>query len=177
MYLISTISLIHFMKYYYFIFFFPLLQISINNESGLKMMQLLKSCLHSLTVLLEIKAPDESSQSFKLIEVIIQYLTTIINFAPKKCIICIKHLIKYLFCRNFISRKKQYEYFIEYKFEVDDPDKIVDLFHFVREFSNYTEIAYGEKIGNFNTYIKLFESIVIQSLKVSYFLFFYIISL
>lgn len=75
------------------------------------MMTLLKTCLHSLAVILEIKLPVEISDSIKLIEEVLIYLSTLINFAPKRCVICIKQMLKYMFYMNYMCRLKQYEYF------------------------------------------------------------------
>lgn len=93
-----------------FCFLHVYIQISISTESGLNMMTLLKTCLHSLAVILEIKLPVEISDSIKLIEEVLIYLSTLINFVPKRCVICIKQMLKYMFYMNYMCRLKQYEY-------------------------------------------------------------------
>lgn len=101
------------------------------------MKTLLKTCLQSLAVLLEIQLPQEISDSIKLIEELVTYLATLINFMPAECIQCIKHLLNYMFMMNFISRTNQYEYLIENQFGNNVAEHIGEVFDFVKELKNY----------------------------------------
>lgn len=153
-------------------------------------MNLLKTCLHSLAVIFEIKLPEEISDSIKLIEEVLIYLSTLINFVPKRCVICIKQMLKYMFYMNFVCRTKQYEYFTENLFEVNDTAKVLNLFVVVKRFFAYkpftmaadaddasdattinnsggTNLFQSDKLSNLSNHIKLFEPIVIRCLKVS----------
>ncbi|XP_055389254.1 protein PFC0760c isoform X2 [Condylostylus longicornis] len=49
----------------------------------------------------------------KIIEEILQYLTTLINYQPVECIMCLRQLLKFLFGNNYASRKTDYEKFIK----------------------------------------------------------------
>lgn len=154
-------------------------------------MNLLKTCLHSLAVIFEIKLPEEISDSIKLIEEVLIYLSTLINFVPKRCVICIKQMLKYMFYMNYVCRTKQYEYFTENLFEVNDTAKVLNLFVVVKRFSAYkqymacaddgissssdassinsssgTNLFQSDKFTNLSNHIKLFEPIVIRCLKV-----------
>ena len=170
------------------------MQISINKESGSNMMTLLKTCLRSLAIILEIKLPGEISDSIKLIEEVLTYLSALINFVPKRCIICLKQTLKYMFYMNYICRAKHYEHFAtnEHVFEINDSDAVLVTFDIVKKFSLFkpqnvlqsiikqSQLQSNEskslpslqklptdKLGDLAVHIKMFEPIVLRCLKVS----------
>lgn len=178
------------------------LQITITKDAGAKMLELLQSCLDSLAILLEIQLPSEISDSIKLIEELLMYLTTLINFMPERSINCLRPLLKFMFEMNFMSRTGQYEQLIKNQFlKYDNAEGENDIFGCVREFNrsnvrlpvatatatkttkttdapaspSFKLIGIGgmaspssdTKRMESGSNIKLFESIVIQCLKVS----------
>lgn len=151
------------------------------------MILLLKTCLRSLSVLLEIYPISDHSESIKLIEEILQYLLTFMNFTPRKCVICIKQLLKFMFAINYISIRYKYECLLKDDFGSNKNVNIV--FEYLRGLKNINESG-SEASGNeassstrltakptaassdtkslANSNIKLFEPIVIQCLKVRF---------
>lgn len=154
------------------------------------MLHFLKTSLKSLSILLEIHLASDQTESIKLIEEILQYLQTFLNFVPRKCVICIKQLLKFMFSMNFINRRYKYECLLNEEFRKSSNVKII--FEYLKTFKHFGETDSG-KISNEgeqkvattpsrlmgklasssnesksmgNTNIKLFESIVIQCLKV-----------
>lgn len=112
-------------------------QITITKDAGAKINALLRSCLNALAVLLEIQLPHEISDSIKLIEELLMYLATLINFMPIESIACIRHLLKYLFNMNFISRSDQYEYLIKNQFLMNEGEGENEVFAFVRKLNRF----------------------------------------
>ncbi|XP_067624466.1 uncharacterized protein htt [Eurosta solidaginis] len=49
-----------------------------------------------------------SNATLKLIEEILQYLSTLVNYAPGECIVCLRQLLKYLFGQNYGNQQRDY---------------------------------------------------------------------
>lgn len=150
------------------IFFHNSSQISINNESGSNIMTLLQTCLHSLAVMLEIKLPAEISDSIKLIEEVLSYLSALINFAPKQCVVCVKQMLKFMFRMNYTCRIEQYQQFYDLPNTMTELD-IAAVFEMARNFSyeSFAMLLPTASTNNIGVHIKVFQPIVLRCLKVS----------
>lgn len=144
-------------------------QISINNESGSNIMMLLQTCLHSLAVMLEIKLPAEMSDSIKLIEEVLSYLSALINFAPLQCVVCVKQMLKYMFGMNYTCRVEQYQQFDDLPNTSTELDHISATFEMARKFSydSFAVLQPTAATNNIGVHIKVFQPIVLRCLKVS----------
>jgi hypothetical protein len=130
------------------------------------MFALLKKTLNSLAVMLEIKQIGSLNNSTKLIEEILLYLSCLINFVPKKCVICIKQLLKYVFRSNYAWKKEEYDYFLNGECAVRKQyDNIDDVFAGIQHLKQIE--AEENDMVYMSNYMKLFESTVIQCLKVN----------
>lgn len=112
-------------------------QITITKDAGSKIMALLRSCLQSLAVLLEIQLPQQITDSIKLIEELLTYLAAFINFVPTTSIECIRHLLKYMFAMNFMCRSGQYEILIKNQFLKNGGEGENKVFGFIKEFNKF----------------------------------------
>lgn len=128
------------------------------------MLTLLKIALSSLSIIFEIKQLNTSENSTKIIIEILSYLMKLVNFAPEESVICVKILLKYLFGQNFLARTNNYEIFINKKFYIQDLDSSTEMFDLIKEFSSYKSMDINVDL---KSYIKLFEPMVINCLKVS----------
>lgn len=131
-------------------------------------MTLLQTCLHSLTVMLEIKLPTEISDTIKLIEEVLSYLSVVMNFAPKQCVVCVQQMLKYMFGMNYTCRVEQYQQFDDLPNTLTALDHISAVFEVAKKFS-YDSLAVlpTAATNNIGIHIKVFQPIVLQCLKVS----------
>lgn len=132
-------------------------------------MTLLQTCLHSLAVMLEIKLPAEISDSIKLIEEVLNYLSALINFAPKQCVVCVKQMLKYMFGMNYTCRIEQYQQFDNLPYTLTELDQITAVFEMAKKFSydSFTTLIPTAATNNIGVHIKVFQPIVLRCLKVS----------
>lgn len=132
-------------------------------------MSLLQTCLHSLAVMLEIKLPAEISDSIKLIEEVLSYLSALINFAPIQCVICVKQMLKYMFRMNYTCRVEQYKQFDDLPNTLTELDYISAIFQTARKFSydSFAILLPTAVTNNIGAHIKVFQPIVLRCLKVS----------
>lgn len=87
-------------------------KITINGEIDEKMFSLLKVCLKSMAILLEVTPFHEyEDRSSSLIDELLGYLKTFISFVPKKSVICLEQLLKFMFSINIASREDQFRIF------------------------------------------------------------------
>lgn len=135
----------------------------------MKMLTLLKTALSSLSIIFEIKQLNTSENSTKIIIEILSYLMKLVNFAPEESVICVKILLKYLFGQNFLARRNEYEIFIKKSFYIHDLDSLAEMFDMMKQFSSYKSMDINVDL---KSYIKLFEPMVINCLKVQYLKFF-----
>lgn len=131
-------------------------------------MTLLQTCLHSLAVMLEIKLPAEISDSIKLIEEVLSYLSALINFAPKQCVVCVKQMLKFMFRMNYTCRIEQYQQFYDLPNTMTELD-IAAVFEMARNFSyeSFAMLLPTASTNNIGVHIKVFQPIVLRCLKVS----------
>lgn len=89
--------------------FFESYKTTINSEIDLKMFMLLKSCLQSMAVILEVMTFSDykDSGAISLIDDILIFLGTFVNYVPKESVTCIEQLFKFRFSMNFASRSFQ----------------------------------------------------------------------
>lgn len=138
-------------------------KITINKESGLKLFGLLKTVLYSLSTALELKLIENLTTSIRFIEEVLAYLKTIIVHVPKKSVICTRALLKYLFGRNFIKRRQNYDFYLTKSFRLTDEDGMIEFFDYTKDF--YTYKPSDDMNADLGSYIKLFEPMVIYCLK------------
>lgn len=154
-----------------------------------KLFNLLKTCLWSLSVLFEILRFTNESESLKLVQEVILYLTTFLDIMPLESVKCVKHLLKYTFSVNFVSLQDKYELFTEDRLKEMAIKDIFEHFKVIREYGGAATVVNSEGSPTVSTVIglmsvlgtaatedkkpptlqgniKMFESIVIQSLKV-----------
>lgn len=164
-------------------------QITINEEIDSKLFSLLRVCLRSMALLIEIMESFADTESSAFFDEILVYIKTFIIYEPKMSVVCIKHLIRNMFLMSYPNWKinenlfdfeqvhsmtplKMFEYLDDIRCQTPEPQKPnIDT----------TPIQTGSKLINFlaststpekrktNTdrrNIKLFEPIVIQCLKV-----------
>lgn len=88
-------------------------KITINADIDEKMFTLLKTCLRSMAILIEIMPLKDHSETESVLffEEILTYIKTCINYVPKKCVICIEQLLKYMFSMNLASQNMQSAFF------------------------------------------------------------------
>lgn len=134
-------------------------KIDINAELEEKLRNLLKAAISGLNLVLELKPVTSISQSTKLVEEILSYLNMLFVWEPITVIFTAKFLFKYFFERNFVSRKEDYDYF-RLNFNRKSVDELmprIGEFHVMKP---------GEFYQEEESHIKLFEPIVIKSLRV-----------
>lgn len=172
-----------------------LTKITITADIDANLLALLRTCLQSLSVLLEVLDPlGESGATLKLIEETLVYLTTFLQHVPIETVQCTKHLLKYMFSMNFACCRENYGWFLRNK---DSELAVADeVFEHLRNFNEFigietfdvqamtpvppSPLRSGQKLLSFasansssasddhvigNGKIKLFEPIVIQCLK------------
>lgn len=84
-------------------------KITINEEIDKKMFSLLKVCLRSMAILLEVTPFYEyEDKSSLLIDELLGCLKTFISFVPKQSVICLEQLLKFMFSINIASRENQF---------------------------------------------------------------------
>lgn len=84
-------------------------KITINEEIDKKMFSLLKVCLRSMAILLEVTPFYEyEDKSSLLIDELLGCLKTFISFVPKKSVICLEQLLKFMFSINIASGENQF---------------------------------------------------------------------
>lgn len=130
------------------------------------MLNLLRQCLRTLNVLLELKSPVATKDPLKLIEELLTYLNSMLMFAPLESVQTIQHLLRFMLARNYAVRLEDYTRFMQLVWTRGDP---ADGFTRLRQLwtlgdehrgADYVPAALG-------TNIKLFEPMVIRCLKVS----------
>lgn len=119
--------------------------------------------------MLEIKLPAEISDSIKLIEEVLSYLSALINFAPIQCVICVKQMLKYMFRMNYTCRVEQYKQFDDLPNTLTELDYISAVFQTARKFSydSFAILLPTAVTNNIGAHIKVFQPIVLRCLKVS----------
>jgi hypothetical protein len=131
------------------------------------MFALLKKTLNSLAVMLEIKQIGSLNNSTKLIEEILLYLSCLISFVPKKCVLCTKQLLKYVFQSNYACKKAEYDYFVvnggggERLATYEDVGNVYDG---IKRLQLVT--IDDSDMAHMSDYMRLFQPIVVQCLKV-----------
>ncbi|GAB0090643.1 huntingtin [Sergentomyia squamirostris] len=138
-------------------------KISIDKEASVKIMNLLKSCLKALTLIFEIKPMVSISQSTSAIEEVLTYLMSCVNYQPKWCIMCTRHMLRHFFDKNFLSRKTELSTLVG---KCRDLTNITDIEHLLKSVHDYEmtdqkTLPY-EDVGQ---HLKIFEPMVIHSLR------------
>lgn len=83
-------------------------KITISEEIDKKMFSLLKVCLQSMAILLEFTPFNEyEDRTSVLIDEMLSYLKIFISFLPKKSVICLEQLLKFMFSINIASQKNR----------------------------------------------------------------------
>lgn len=136
-------------------------KIDVNTEVEEKLRNLLRAVMSALNLVLELKPVTSISQSTKLVEEILTYLNMLFNWEPVAVIQSAKFLFKYFFERNFVSRRDDYDYF---RVGCRGQHSVEQLVQKVTEFQ---VMKPGEFYQEEEGHIKLFEPIVIKSLRVS----------
>lgn len=155
-------------------------------------MALLRACLQSLSILLEVlNTLEDSGATLKLIEETLRYLATFLQYVPIETIECTKRLLKYTFAMNFACCRENYGWFL--RVNRTGLPMVDEVFDHLRKFNEFTGIETsdtpatepvppsplrsGQKLLGFASSnasddrvfgqgkIKLFEPIVIQCLK------------
>lgn len=170
-------------------------QITITADTDAKLLALLRTCLESLSILLEVLEPlEENGAKLKLIEEILCYLTTFLHYVSIETVECTKRLLKYTFSMNFACCRENYGWFLRNR---ENQSLIVDkVFEHLRNFNEFpgietndteavtsippSPLRSGQKLLGFASSsssdvsddsvighgkIKMFEPIVIQCLK------------
>lgn len=163
-------------------------KITINEEIDKKMFSLLKVCLKSMAILLEVKPFYEyEDRSSLLIDELLGYLKVFIGFVPKKSVICLEQLLKFMFSINIASRENQ---FCVVDFQRLGEMETSELFNYLEKLQSppllpakalNNQSTSGSKLINFlastssvdkaknsteDKGIKIFEPLVIHCLKV-----------
>jgi len=131
-------------------------RMTINSDAEIKLRQLLHFVLINLQIILESRMMVKSDN--ELIEEIVGYLNHLIGFQPEDSIMTTKVLLKFLFQRNFYNRKSDID-------EVSNAAVISDtktVFEKFETFSTFDSVLVTQNSDNL---IKLFDPIVIQSLR------------
>lgn len=135
-------------------------KIDVNQEVEEKLRNFLRSVMCALNLVLELKPVTSISQSTKLVEEILSYLNVLLIWEPTTVIHTAKFLFKYFFERNFVARREDYEYF-----RVQCKEQEVQ--EVMRKIADFHVMKPGEFYQEEESHIKLFEPIVIKSLRVS----------
>lgn len=164
-------------------------KINVDNEIDSKFLTLLKVTLASTADILEVlNTGDDVTSQIKLVEEVLLYLPAFLHFATVETIECVRRLLRYSFSWNFASRREKYEEFMLANATADDTLKKLRQFDVCDQpnasMASYSTVTSsprtGQKILNAlvqsksaeespvhgsQGMIKLFESTVIQSLR------------
>lgn len=136
-------------------------KIDINAEVEERLRNLLRVNMSALNLVLELMPVVSISQSMKLVEEILSYLNVLFTWEPITVISTAKFLFKYFFERNFISRRDDYAWFLGSDEETRSVQEVI------RRISEFNVMKPGEFYQEEESHIKLFENVVIKSLRVS----------
>uniref|UniRef100_A0A6B2E671 Huntingtin n=1 Tax=Phlebotomus kandelakii TaxID=1109342 RepID=A0A6B2E671_9DIPT len=138
-------------------------RITIDKEVSAKMMTLLGSCLETLTLIFEIKPMVSISQSTAIIEEILTYLMSCVNYQPNWCVLCTKHMLRHFFDRNFVSRRTEFRHLFDTCGSLSDVNEVETLLKSCWEFGSAEKKSLPyEDVGH---HLKIFEPMVIHSLR------------
>lgn len=133
-------------------------KIDVDSSVADKLLNLLRMSMKTLCLCLELNPINSISQTTKLIEELMSYCMVLVNWEPKLAIKCVHHMFKYFFEQSFYFQKGSFETF--YKNSTLSNSEVVAK---VAEFNQMKQGQfYHEEIG----LLKLFEPMVINSLKV-----------
>lgn len=138
-------------------------KITIDRDVSGKMMILLGSCLKALTLVFDIKPMVSISQSTSTIEEILTYLMSCVNYQPKWCVLCTKHMLRHFFDRNFVTRRNEFRQVMYTCSTMKDIRDLENILTYVKEFTGIEKktLPY-EDVGH---HLKIFEPMVIHSLR------------
>lgn len=108
--------------------------------------------------MLELKIMTKDHVRF--LEEIVTYMVQLHSFQPEDCIVTTKVLLKFLFKRNFINRKRDLQAIIDFA-EKDDAAGVFESFE---NFSSFDSVEIVQE-NNFEHSIKQFDPLVIQGLR------------
>ncbi|XP_031632927.1 huntingtin [Contarinia nasturtii] len=163
-------------------------KITINEEIDLKLFSLLRVCLRTMALLIEIMEPFTDTESTSFFDEILIYIKTTLIYEPKMSVVCIKHLIRNMFLMTYPNWKIDENLFDYERIQTMAPHKMFDYLDEIRcqtpvpqkTSVNTTPSHAGSKLINFlaststpekqktnsdHRNIKIFEPIVIQCLK------------
>lgn len=136
-------------------------RIDMSAEVEHRLRSLLRAVTGALDVALELKAVTSMSQSTKLVEEVLAYLNALFVWEPVAVVHTAKFLFKYFFERNVVARREDYEYF---RLRWQEATSVQAL---VAKIGEFHVMKPGEFYQEEESHIKLFEPIVIKSLRVS----------
>lgn len=131
-------------------------RMTINQDAEVKLKQLLHVTFKSLQTLLELKLMTKDQ--VKLLDETVQYLNQLISFQTEDCVVTTKILLKFLFQRNFINRKSDFD-------SVRGLAEAGDAIAVFEKFENFSTFDAAEVVSVFESSIKQFDPLVIQGLR------------
>lgn len=127
------------------------------------MIQLLETLLISINRTLEIKSITNiiMTNGTKFVQEVLGYLQSLFNFSPKLCIKTTKCLLVFHFGHNYKDRRLEYENIIQ---KSEKELHLIGDFGLSKNELMTVVLIDGSKL-DYSSYIKYFEPIVIQCLK------------
>lgn len=140
-------------------------RLHVHRDAGATIFPLLAGILRTVNALLELKSPVATREPIKLIEELLGYLSTVLPFAAHETMAGVRHLMRFMFARNYACRYDEYAWFVRRAGDEAPADgDMTERFAVMRQFlKNWSFEADTPTMLGMN--IKLFEPIVIQCMK------------